>query len=503
MLLYSNRLNMSGVGVCYDDGDDVVNDDACGVILVIGASMIDRLVTVSSYPPADASIRSTSYSEQGGGNAANSASAMSKIANAKFFCGPSVAVGQSQQRRNKKIRVKLLSKVGDDDAAKSIEDELHAAGVDTASPLFRRGDPGTTTSFTTVIVDVSEQTRTCFHTPGTCGELSLADVESLSEEDIDGLFQNAIHLHSDSRHTDAALWMAREAKKRGITVSVDCERDRHTAALDELIELCDILLTNSGCLGGYLGRLASEKEEAAAAKKNGRGRPLPIPAVTINGEDVSEHNQHLADTYVRSLGPSDYFARWQEQKSAVGKEVVCTHGSMGSVHFRLIESSRGGGGPSAVKPHNRIDITIDEHSGIHTVRHSFSNEFESFLNLYEVHQTGILKDVTVVDTTGAGDAYIGGYVLTSTMAAYRGFHSEEPCIGTSSSSNGNSNNSSSSRNIQLAMDIGSFVGGQKVGGPGARTTLPTGQEFDTLLGSNEVDVMASLGNLIGSFNQYH
>jgi hypothetical protein len=49
------------------------------VILVIGACALDRLLTVSSYPVADAKIRSNSYNEVGGGNAANTASG-------KFFC---------------------------------------------------------------------------------------------------------------------------------------------------------------------------------------------------------------------------------------------------------------------------------------------------------------------------------------------------------------------------------------------------------------------------------
>lgn len=44
------------------------------VILVIGACALDRLLTVSSYPEPDAKIRTNSYNEQGGGNAANTAS---------------------------------------------------------------------------------------------------------------------------------------------------------------------------------------------------------------------------------------------------------------------------------------------------------------------------------------------------------------------------------------------------------------------------------------------
>ncbi len=46
------------------------------VILVIGSCGLDRLLGVSSYPVADSKIRTTSYTEVGGGNAANTASGM-------------------------------------------------------------------------------------------------------------------------------------------------------------------------------------------------------------------------------------------------------------------------------------------------------------------------------------------------------------------------------------------------------------------------------------------
>ena len=49
-------------------------DDDAPVILLIGSCGLDRLLTVSKYPAADAKIRTTSYNERGGGNSANTAS---------------------------------------------------------------------------------------------------------------------------------------------------------------------------------------------------------------------------------------------------------------------------------------------------------------------------------------------------------------------------------------------------------------------------------------------
>jgi hypothetical protein len=54
--------------------NDDNNDDAAPVILLIGSCGLDRLLTVSKYPAADAKIRTTSYNERGGGNSANTAS---------------------------------------------------------------------------------------------------------------------------------------------------------------------------------------------------------------------------------------------------------------------------------------------------------------------------------------------------------------------------------------------------------------------------------------------
>jgi sugar/nucleoside kinase (ribokinase family) len=380
-----------------------------------------------------------------------------------------------------------LTKVGDDIVGQNIIDELNVSNVETSSRLFRQGGPGSTTSFTTVIVDEKETTRTCIHTPGTCGELSLVDVQSLSQEEIDQVFRNVIHLHSDSRHTEVSLWMAKEAKKRGIRVSCDCEKDRMTKALDELIEVCDILFTNSNHLGDYLERLTCEREAATGRQ------PLSKPTITINKEKLttlgSPSNQRqqkeehqLIETYAKSLTPSVYFSRWQHQP-AIGKEVVVTHGSMGALHYKQIESSKNGivsSAASSNKSLNAIDIELED-KNIARIRHSFDDGVEASNILYEVRQTGILKDATVVDTTGAGDAFIGGYILMSSIAFEEG---EDEAIGSK---------------VQIALEMGSFVGGRKVGGPGARTALPTGRDID-LLGSSTVDAKASLRNLLGSFN---
>jgi len=269
------------------------------VILVIGSCGLDRLLTVNKYPAPDAKVRTTSYHEVGGGNAANTASAMGLLTDAEFL-------------KQQDIQIRILTKVGDDNVGKQLLDELEKSNVDVSSPLCIRAPPGSTTAFTTVVVSDSEHTRTCIHTPGTCGELTLEDTKAIN---LDKLFENVVHFHSDSRHTDVSLYLAKEAQSRGLPVSCDCEKDRKTKALDELIQISDILFTNSNYLGPYLCRLERELAESQSLEVNGQ---LEAP------EEVTESMLSLDTTevLVKSLTPSSFLNRWFPKESP--REVVVT-----------------------------------------------------------------------------------------------------------------------------------------------------------------------------------
>lgn len=94
---------MSGKG---KNKKDIGGDDGSsgGVILVIGACALDRILAVESYPKADAKVRSTSYHEMGGGNAANTATACSLLASSSYLSSSNVG----------KLKVKLSTKIGSD-----------------------------------------------------------------------------------------------------------------------------------------------------------------------------------------------------------------------------------------------------------------------------------------------------------------------------------------------------------------------------------------------------
>lgn len=98
--------------------------------------------------------------------------------------------------------------------------------------------------------------------------------------------------------------------------------------------------------------------------------------------------------------------------------------------------------------------------------------------LFNVKSTGVSLNAPIVDTTGAGDAFIGGYILAS-------------CASTQNSS----------QTIHFNMQFGSWVAGQKIGGVGVRDALPKGCDVDTQLGPNTHDIYHCLKQTISEFIQ--
>ena len=95
-----------------------------------------------------------------------------------------------------------------------------------------------------------------------------------------------------------------------------------------------------------------------------------------------------------------------------------------------------------------------------------------FRAVYALRAVGILPNVRIVDTTGAGDAFWGGYL------AARLDPQSYPTVTDS-------------------LRLATWVAGHKIRGPGARTTLPTAKQRDEQLGT--LNPAAALRELITSF----
>jgi sugar/nucleoside kinase (ribokinase family) len=409
------------------------------VILLIGACGLDRLLTVTTFPNADSKIRTEAYHEVGGGNAANTASAIALLKSASFL---------SQHN----LVVKLMTKVGDDYIGKQVVRQLQDTGVDLSSPLFQYAGQGTTTGFTTIIVSDRESTRTCIHTPGTCGELTLLDLKQLN---LDQIFQNVIHLHSDLRHAEVALELAREARRRGLTVSVDAEKDRNNHFQHELQQLSTTLFTNSEQLEEYFEKYGRRLEQI---QKRPGLRTSPTKIVCSSHFSVSPATREALASCIR---PSLFYLHWfgDQQRN---KEVIITRGSMGALK---------------ITPESFSDPLEEEKGDITTVIHvAEGGEFTVARSAtrFLVNSTGVLKEVNIVDTTGAGDGFIGAYLAC--MVAEK-------------------------TDIDLAMTLGAWVGGKKCEGPGARTALPTGDQVDRELGTTVREIKSRLSKLLCPFGE--
>jgi len=276
-------------------------------VLIMGATCVDRILSVAAYPSPDSKIRTTTNVDMCGGNAANVAAALALLSSSTYArhvgeLGPSSSASAATEDLTAAVRVVLLTKVGDDDAAIHLKADLESKGIDgidCSSRLFVM-QPNSTTSITTVIASETEHTRTCLHSPGTCGELTVEEVEdALSpSEGGDELFRNVILFHSDTRHTDAAVALAKEARRRGIPISVDVEKDRGPM-MDELVAKASIVFGNEDKLQEYATRRLMNDEGCSS-------RPLfsyaPDAATDAEGLGRNEEYIHRIASLLRHGG---------------------------------------------------------------------------------------------------------------------------------------------------------------------------------------------------------
>lgn len=175
-------------------------------VVALGLLCVDLVATVAQYPTPDAKIRTTSFSEYGGGNAANAAVASSRL-------GAVTA---------------LISAVGADTRGSSAIDVLQHDKVD-VTHVAANG----TTPFTYIIVDATTATRTCIHTPAPDVTAVLNDAGAIA-------IRNADVLLMDGRHPEVAIRAAHIAKAAHTFVMLDAERMRE--GLNELLQLTNGLV---------------------------------------------------------------------------------------------------------------------------------------------------------------------------------------------------------------------------------------------------------------------
>ncbi|KAJ4913432.1 pfkB-like carbohydrate kinase family protein [Raphanus sativus] len=131
------------------------------------------------------------------------------------------------------LTCRLISKVANDSQGKGILEELQSDGVDTSFLVVSKEG---NTPFTYVIVDKQTQTRTCIHTPGypPMVPTDLPHSTMLSALDRASIAYFDVRLH------ETALVIANEASQKKIPILVDAEKKRD--GLDDLLQLADYVV---------------------------------------------------------------------------------------------------------------------------------------------------------------------------------------------------------------------------------------------------------------------
>jgi sugar/nucleoside kinase (ribokinase family) len=254
-------------------------------ILGVGAVGVDYIAEIASYPKEDEKIRTIASSIVGGGNCGNTITCLARL----------------------KINVAILSKWGNDANGKLVESELDAENIDYSSSIVCNKS---STGFTYILVSRDTMTRTCIHTPLT-HDILLAEIDGfLASSSI--LSKHSL-VHFDSRHTEAALAIAQQAKALHIPLSIDCEKDR-PPYLDQLLHLADYIFTNEHFCRNYLSKYG----------------PRPTSAREL--EVLSQTNMYEIQTDIQAIEAMISLYEYLGSTSSYQpKLIVSTMGSHGSL----------------------------------------------------------------------------------------------------------------------------------------------------------------------------
>lgn len=218
-------------------------------IVAVGLTCIDSTMVVTQQPVPDTKSVAQRSLTCGGGNAANSAAAASRL------------------REPGAPRVRLVTKLGSDAHGDALLSELARDEIDTRWAV--RAGVGHRTPSSVIIV--SGSSRTIVHDPGLMQSSPLLPAEfdpsstgtttGSRPEWLDG----AGLVHLDGRHPAAAAHAARCARAAGVPVVLDVERPR--PGLEDLLTLADYVVSSAD----FAQKLAAEESQSGASKALGVG----------------------------------------------------------------------------------------------------------------------------------------------------------------------------------------------------------------------------------------
>ena len=377
-------------------------------ILCVGICSLDTIATLDEFPKPDAKLRSTSLTHAGGGNAANTAVAMSRLYH------------NIPQLQNLQLNVDILSAVGNDGNGDAIINELESENVGTR--MIERFHGNSPWSYIVIVDD----TRTIIHQPAT-RDLSIDFVQhklfqkhkDVQLHGVNTLVKSYISAHFDVRHPTAAVFMAKELITLGIPYSVDVERPRD--GLLEILSGASIVICNANY----------------------------VDLVLEKGEMESYCEEDIVKRFKMVL----------KEQAPSARIAVMTLGSKGSCLVSLDEA---------------FDEQYENDSVV--LKSGWEDSSPCVTQRHTALWCGTVSNCDVVDTTGAGDAFQGGFLsalwgYTLNMKTRIGMEETQICTN---------------KNVlAYALRIATVVAARKIEKPGARAGLP---HFDAFIQS-DVDAM--------------
>lgn len=193
-------------------------------VVGFGVSTLDLLQVVDELPGQELVQKAYESSVQGGGPVATAMVALAKLGS----------------------RAAMIDRVGDDWRGRQILEEYQGAGVATA---YVQIDQGASSALASILVRKRDGARTITYSPGSCRELSWAEIDHK-------VIGGAQILHMNGRHWPSCVEAAKLARKNGVKVSFDGGAGRFRPEMATLMPFVDICIVAqqfafqfSGCAG--------------------------------------------------------------------------------------------------------------------------------------------------------------------------------------------------------------------------------------------------------------
>jgi sugar/nucleoside kinase (ribokinase family) len=206
--------------------------------------------------------------------------------------------------------------------------------------------------------------------------------------------------HFDSRHTEASIIIAKEAIERGIITSIDVEKDR-PPHLQSLLPLIDLVITNEKFCDTFFPAIDDDSNNHY---------PSLTVAIREEGADFGD-TTFLDDKLLLKVRKMTKFF----EGTTRAKVVISTLGSKGCVLISPMEVFSGQSlcfCPSLPDPDTTALSTLlqdKNKGGVVSTKECILKDTASGRSFHVIECDAFpLHPQDIQDTTGAGDAFIGG-----------------------------------------------------------------------------------------------